>query len=225
MASEKQQIIGTVRSQDLSVSWISEPGINRNDTDRVCILMMANGQVRLTMQSATLNLKGMRLTKGHICVFALFEAFDHESTEVADRASETFMNNMMRYDITKKPAEKVIRKCLSLADKAAAKGSGDKKYGASIAAFAAKEFTGCCVNGGRMFIQQEDGSVMKFTSSSNEFLLLGDIWKNVIMPSKSYPLQDNNIKDDMRCPIGDIVTKRGLKELLDTSSLIRVQRL
>jgi hypothetical protein len=226
MVPEKQpQVIGNVRSQDLSVSWISESGTNDENTDRVCILMMANGQVRLTMQTATLNMKGMRLTKGHICVFELFEPYCGGNPAAADKASEAFMNNVMKHDITKKPAKDVISKCLAIADKTVKKEFGDVRYRASVAAFAAKDLTACCVNGGRMFILQDDGSILRFTSDSIGTLCLGTAWKNVMLASEGYPVADDEIKEDMHSPIGDMITKRGMRSLPCSSSLIRAQRL
>jgi len=222
MASEEQpQVIGKVNSQDLTVSWISEQGTGTENTDRVCILVMANGQIRLTMQSATLNMKGMRLTKGHICVFAVFSG----DASITDKASETFMNNIMRYDITKKPAKDVLTKCLAIVDKELKKDKKDAEYKASIAAFAAKELTGCCVNGGRLFVLQNNGKMINFTSENVGILAAGLAWKNVLMVSDGYPIDDNEIKDDMRTPVNETAEKRGLKELPDPSSLIRVQRL
>jgi len=221
---DKEQIIGSVRSQDLSVSWISEPGADKKDTDRVCILMMANGQVRLTMQSATLDLKGMRLTKGHICVFALFEPNGPGNGEAADKVSETFMNMIMRYDITKKPAAAVLKKCLSKADKSIRKQFRDASYKASVAAFAAKDLTVCCMNGGRMFISSA-GKVIEFTSEGTDILSAGQAWDSVMMISGGYPLVTDEIKDDMRSPMGDLIVKRELKLLPVAASMIRVHRI
>jgi len=227
MAPEKQpQIMGNVRSQDLSVSWVSESGTRKENTDRVCILMMANGQVRLTMQSATLNLKGMRLTKGHICIFALFEPLESSADGIAaaDKASEIFMNNIMKYDITKKPAKDVLNKCLSKADKIVGKEYKGARYRASIAAFAAKDLTACCVNGGRMFVLQDDGEILRFTSESTGILSAGTSWKNIMMVSDGYQLVDEEIKEDMFSPIGDIITKRDMRSS-GSSSMIRAQRI
>jgi len=217
--------MGLVRTQDLSVSWISESGSKGANTDRVCILTMANGQVRLTMQSATLNLKGMRLTKGHICVFALFEEFGPGGGEAADKASELFMNTVMRYDITKRPAADVMKKCLSKVNKTISKEIGDAKYKASIAAFAAKDLTVCSINGGRMFIVPDDGKVTELTSPDTLILPVGTGWKNVMMVSDGYPAVVDEVKDDIRSPMGDLITKREMRSLSGPSSVIRVQRI
>ena len=222
MAPDEKQVIGSVRTQDLSVSWVSEPGTDGENTDRVCILTMANGQIRLTMQSASLNLRGMRLTKGHICVFALFEARGPGGAEAADKASETFINEMMKYDITKKPAPDILKKCLSKADRAVADRKG---YKASITAFASKEMTACCANGGKVFVLQDDGKVIRFTSDGVETLSAGTSWKSVMMVSDGYRLVEGEIKEDMHAPMGDLITKREMRSLPATSSVIRVQRL
>jgi hypothetical protein len=224
MASKEPQVMGLVRTQDLSVSWISESGMKEKNTDRVCILTMANGQIRLTMQAETLNLKGMRLTKGHICVFALFEACDTDNGEAADKASEIFMNEVMKHDITKKPAADILNKCLSKADKAVQKGTG-KGYKASIAAFAAKELTACCINGARMLIMHDKGNIVNFTSNDVGMLAVGTAWKNIMMVSDGYPVVDSEIKEDMHWPTADLVTKKGLRTLPGPSSAIRVQRI
>ena len=228
MASgEEAQIMGAVRTQDMSVSWVSGPGIRNENTDRICILTMANGQIRLTMQSSTINLKGMRLTKGHICVFALFEAYGdgEKDAAAADKASEVFINTVMKYDITKKPAAGVIRKCLSKADKAVKKESGDSKYKASVAAFAAKDLTACSVNGGRMFILSDDGKMKEFRAEGMDIMSVGTSWKNVMMVSGGFPASSDDAEDDMRSPIGDIITKKGMKELPNPSSMIRAQKI
>jgi hypothetical protein len=185
---------------------------------------MANGQVRLTMQSAALNLKGMRLTKGHICVFALFEALDPKKGAAADKASEMFINMMMRYDITKKPAADILKKCLSKVDKTVAKEFKDENYRASIAAFAAKELTACTVNGGRMFVMSDDKKVIELTSAGTEMLPIGVAWNSLMMISGGYPLVTDEIKEDMRVPITDIVSKRELLSL-QNASLIRAQKI
>jgi hypothetical protein len=224
MVSKEQQIMGLVRTQDLTVSWISEPGTQDANTDRVGILTMANGQVRLTMQSATMNLKGMRLTKGHVCIFALFEAYDPGKGEAADRASEMFMNMIMKYDITKKPAKDVLKKCFSKVNKTIAKEIKDQRYKASVAAFAAKDLTLCSVNGGRMFIVSDDNKVNEFTSNDTEISHAGGAWKDIMMISSGYPVIIDEIRDDMRSPVGDLITKRGMRSLRDPSSMIRAQR-
>jgi|GEM_PF-1221989 len=226
MADKETQVAGTVKSQDLSVSWISEQGTSSENTDRVCILMMANGQVRLTMQSETLDLKGMRLTKGHVCVFALFEASDPKNGKAADKASEMFMNMMMRYDITKKRADKVMKKCLSKTDKAIAKEFGDSSYKASVAAFAGKDLTACSVNGGKVFILSDEGKLIKFSVSENAGVMFAGLsWKNVMIVSYDYPAPDNEIKGDMSWPVRDLITKRELSSLDNSTSVIRVQKL
>jgi len=225
MTSKDQNITGTVRSQDLSVSWLSEKGINKEDTDSVCILMMANGQVRLTMRSATLNLKGMRLTKGHACVFALFEAAGPESVQAADRASEVFMNNMMKNDITKKPASKIIKKCISAADKAVAKEFSGQGYKASAAAFASKYLTVCSVSGGTLRVIGKEGAVTKLSSDGTEISVIGDDWQGVLMTSAGYPVRDDDIEEEMNMPIDSITEKKELRPLLTASSMIRVHRL
>jgi hypothetical protein len=186
---------------------------------------MANGQVRLTLNAATLNLRGFRLTKGHICVFALFEACDLGSGEAADKASEMFMNLVMKYDITKKPATDVLKKCLSKVDKAIGKEIKDAKYKASIAAFAGKELTVCSINGGKMFIVPDDGKVNEFVSPETLIMPVGTQWKGVMMVSDGYNVPIDEVKDDMRSPIGDLITKRELKYLNDSASMIRAQRL
>jgi hypothetical protein len=191
----------------------------------VGILTMANGQVRLTMQSATLNLKGMRLTKGHICVFALFEACDPGKGEAADKASEMFMNMIMTYDITKKPAKDILKKCFSKVNKAVTKEVKDSKYKATVAAFAAKDLTVCSVNGGRMFIVSDDKKANEFVSADMEILPIGGAWKAVMMVSDGYPAVIDEIKDDIRSPMGDLITKREMRSLPDASSMIRAQRL
>ena len=224
MSSERPlPIVGKVNSQDLTVSWASDPGTADENTDRICVLTMANGQVRLTMQSATLNLKGMRLTKGHICVFAIFEPFDGD-VSAADKASETFMNNIMKHDITKKPAKDALRKCLDAVDKALRKSGGGTMYRASISAFAAKDLTACCVNGGRMFILQNDGNIIRFTSDETGTLSVGTAWKNMMMVSSGYPIADGELKNDMTSPIGDVAAKREMGSLPSSSSIIRAQR-
>jgi len=228
MASgEEAQIMGAVRTQDMSVSWVSGPGIRNENTDRICILTMANGQIRLTMQSSTINLKGMRLTKGHICVFALFEAYERgeKDAAAADKASEMFISTVMKYDITKKPAAPVIRKCLSKADKAVKKEFRDARYKASVAAFAAKDLTVCSVNGGRMFILSDDGNMKEFRAEGMDVTSIGTSWKNVMMASGGFPVSSDDAEDDMRSPIGDIITKKGMKELPDPSSMIRAQKI
>jgi len=225
MASKEEPVMGLVRTQDLTVSWISESGIRDTNTDRVCILTMANGQVRLTMQAATLNLRGFRLTKGHMCVFALFEACDPGSGDAADKASELFMNTIMKYDITKKPAKDVIKKCLSKTDKALSKEIKDAKYKASIAAFASKDLTVCSINGGRIFIVPDDGKTKEYSAPETEFLPIGNSWKDVMMVSDGYPIRVDEVKEDMRSPIGDLITKREFRMLNDSVSMIRVQRL
>jgi len=226
MVSRREpQVMGLVRTQDLSVSWISESGMKDTNTDRVCILTMANGQVRLTMQSETLNLKGMRLTKGHVCVFALFEECGPGSDEAADKASEMFMNMVMTYDISKKPAKDVLKKCLSKVNKEISKEIKDARYKASIAAFAAKDLTVCSLNGGRMFIVSDDGKVNEFTAPEMLILPIGAGWRDVMLISDGYPIAANEVKDDMRSPVGDLITKRDMRALPDASSMIRVQRL
>ena len=225
MAQKEEPVMGLVRTQDLTVSWISEEGLRDTNTDRVCILTMANGQVRLTMQSATLNLKGFRLTMGHICVFALFEACDTGNGDAADKASEMFMNMIMKYDITKKPAKDILKKCLSKVNKAVSKEIKDAKYKASIAAFAAKDLTICSINGGRMFIVPDDGKTKEFTSPEMEILPIGTGWKNVMMVSDGYSVPIEEVKDDMRSPVGDLITKRNMRSSPDASSMIRAQRL
>ena len=221
MASGNEpQIKGSVRSQDLSVSWISESGTAEKNTDRVCILMMANGQIRLTMQSSTIDLKGMRLTKGHICVFALFESSDDE---VADKASEIFMNMIMRYDITKKPSADVLRKCMSKTEKKIDKEFKGSGYKASVAAFAAKDLTVCTAGGGRVFIISDDDNIQETASDTMEILPIGQTWKNVMIASGSYPAACDQVKQDIRLPIGDMITK--LRSLPHPSSVIRVQRI
>ena len=225
MASKEEQIMGLVRTQDLTVSWISEAGRRGSNTDRVCILTMANGQVRITMQSTTLNLKGMRLTKGHICVFALFEACDPGKGEAADRASEMFMNMIMRYDITKKPAADILKKCLSKVNKKVTKEIKDAKYMVSIAAFAAKDLTVCSIGGGKMFIIPDGGKINEFASPEIEITNIGAAWKDVMMVSGGYPVVHDEIKDDLRSPIGDLITKRDMRASNDPVSMIRVQRL
>ncbi|MDR0779024.1 MAG: hypothetical protein LBE48_06290 [Methanomassiliicoccaceae archaeon] len=224
MASGKEdQIIGKVQTQDLSVSWASGFTTDGN-TDRLCILTMAHGQVRLTMQSATLNLKGMRLTKGHVCVFALFEAFDPKKGEAADKASEMFMNMMMKYDITKKPAKDVLKKCLSKVDKMVAKEFKDEKYKASIAAFASKDLTVCTVNGGRMFLMSEDKKITEMTSAEMTILTLGSTWKNIMLISGGYPFVKDEIKEDMTYPITETVKKKDIAAITN-ASIIRAQKM
>ena len=225
MASKEDPVMGLVRTQDLTVSWISEEGLRDVNTDRVCILTMANGQVRLTMQSATLNLKGFRLTKGHVCVFALFEAYDAGNGDAADKASEMFMNMIMKFDITKKPAKDVIKKCLSKVNKAVAKEIKDAKYKASIAAFAAKDLTVCSINGGRMFIVPDDGKTKEFIAAEMEILPIGTGWKDVMMVSAGYSVRVDEVKEDIRSPVGDLITKRNMRSSPDPSSMIRAQRL
>jgi hypothetical protein len=224
MVSEKEgQIIGKVQTQDLSVSWASGLSADPWNTDRLCILTMANGQIRLTMQSATLNLKGMRLTKGHICVFALFEASDPKKGAAADKASELFINMMMKYDITKKPAEAAIKKCLSKVDKMIAKEFRDESYKASIAALAAKNLTTCTVNGGRMFVMSDDKKIIELTSSGTEIITIGNIWNNVMLISGGYPFDADEIKSDMRSPFMDVVSKKEISSITN-ASLIRAQK-
>jgi hypothetical protein len=213
------QIRGLVNSQDLSVSWISESGMGGGNTDRVSILTMANGQIRLTMQSATINMKGMRLTKGHICILSLFEPSG--SAEAADRASELFMNMIMRYDITKRPAEDVLKKCLSKVDKKISKEFKDQGYKASIAAFAAKDLT-VCTAGGKIFTVSEDGKVSKITSETTAILPIGRQWKNVLMVSGGYPIAGSDVKEVLRSSTEDLTVKMG--QLPGASSLIRVKR-
>jgi hypothetical protein len=225
MASKEEQVMGLVRTQDLSVSWISESGIRDENYDRVCILTMANGQVRLTMQSATMNLKGMRLTKGHVCVFALFEACEPGKGEVADKASEMFMNMIMKYDITKKPATDVMKKCLSKVNKVITKEFKDSGYKASVAAFAGKELTICSVNNGTLYFVSGDGKLNEFKAADIGIFYAGAAWKDVMIVSDGYPVVINEIKDDMRSPIGDLITKRDMRSLDDSASLIRAQRL
>ncbi|MCL2890970.1 MAG: hypothetical protein FWF40_03650 [Methanomassiliicoccaceae archaeon] len=228
MASEEtSRTTGSVRTQDMSVSWISEPGLNNENTDRIGILTMANGQIRLTMQSSTINLKGMRLTKGHICVFALFEAAGNDTNEAAaaDKASEVFINNVMKYDITKKPAASVLKKCLSKADKAARKEFGNAGYKASVAAFAGKDMTACSVNGARMLISHEDRSIREISSPVTEILPIGASWKNVMMFSGGITADRDTIEDDMRSSIGDLAAKKSMRELSLSSSIIRVQKI
>ncbi|MCL2607789.1 MAG: hypothetical protein FWD92_04480 [Methanomassiliicoccaceae archaeon] len=224
MKSEAQ-VIGKVRSQDLSVSWVSESGQRDINTDRVCILMMANGQVRLTMQSSTINLKGMRLTRGHVCIFSLFEGNGRNEADAADMASELFMNSVMRYDITKKPAKDILKKCLSKVDKKVVKKFGDASYKASVAAFAAKDMTACTVNGGRLFVISENGKISELTSAGTEISHIGTSWKNVMMASGGYPVVTEKIKDDLNSPITEIVSKKELTMLPRSSSIIRVHRL
>jgi len=207
----------------MSVSWASEEGMSDDNTDRICILTMANGQIRLTMQSSTINLKGMRLTKGHICVFALFEA-SGDTGAAADKASEVFINNMMKYDITKRPAASVLKKCLSKAEKTAKKEFGNADYKASVAAFAAKDMTACTVNGGRMLILQDDGKVREISSPATEISTIGTSWKDVMMISGDIQADGDSMEDDMRSPIGDIVSKKGMRELPGSSSMIRVRK-
>ena len=228
MASDKEsKMLGTVRTEDLSVSWASESGVSNENTDRVCILTMANGQVRLTMQSATINLKGIRLTKGHVCVFALFEAGGNDKKDVAaaDRASEIFMNAIMKYDIIKKPAKDILMKCLSKVSKNMTKEFMGACYKASVAVFAAKDLTACSTNGGRMFILSDDDKVSELRSDGVEILRVGLSWKNIMMVSGGYPTVDDEVKGDMRSPIGDIITKRKMGSLPDSSSIVRAQRL
>jgi hypothetical protein len=166
----------------------------------------------------------MRLTKGHICVFALFEASGADDNgAAADKASETFINTMMRYDITKRPAEGIIKKCLSKADKAVKKEFGDACYKASIAAFAAKDLTACSVNGGRMFIFSDNGKTDEVVSEGTEIIPIGTSWKDVMMISGGFPA--NDIADDLRSPIGDMVTKKGMRELPGPSSMIRARKI
>jgi hypothetical protein len=224
MASGKEdQIIGKVQTQDLSVSWASG-FTTAGNTDRLCILTMAHGQVRLTMQSATLNLKGMRLTKGHICIFALFEAFDPGKGEAADKASEMFMNMMMRYDITKKSAKDVIKKCLSKVDKMVSKECKDEKYKASVAAFAAKELTVCTVNGSRIFLMSDDKKITEMTSAEMTISEIGNAWKGIMMISAGYPLVKDEIREDMTYPITETVKKKDIAAITN-ASLIRAQKL
>jgi len=226
MASdETSQVIGKVQTQDLTVTWASEPGMRKKNTDRVGILTMANGQIRLTMQSATLNLRGMRLTKGHVTVLSLFGSCGPDEWESADRASEVFMNSLLKYDITKKPAKNVIRKCLKIADKAIAKEFKGTGYKAAIAAFAGKDMTVCCVNGGRMFVHQDDGNVIRFTSDASETMEFGKTWKNVMIVSEGYPLSVGEIKNDMNRPITDLAEKRELASQPLSASVIRANRL
>jgi len=225
VSEEASRTMGSVRTQDMSVSWVSEPGMNGENTDRICILTMANGQIRLTMQSSTINLKGMRLTKGHICVFALFEASGNDTNAAADKASEVFINNMMRYDITKKPASSVLKKCLSKADKAARKEFGNAGYKASVAAFAGKDMTACSVNGAKMLISHEDRSICEISSPATEILPIGVSWKNVMMVSGGITADRDTIEDDMRSSIGDLAAKKGMRELPLSSSMIRVQKI
>jgi len=228
MASDEKKIMGAVRTQDLSVSWISESGMCEENTDRICILTMANGQVRLTMQSASMNLKGIRLTKGHVCVFALFEpvSFDNADAEAADKASEVFMNNIMTYDITKKPAEGVIKKCLSKAEKTVSKEFKNVNYKASVAAFAGKELTVCSVRGGRMFILREDGKMLNILSPDGIGITgTGTAWKNVMMVSEGYCVTDDEVRADMMSPAGDLITKRAMCSGPRPSSFIRAQKI
>ena len=225
MAPKEQQIAGSVRSQDLSVSWISESGMLEENTDRVCILMMANGQVRLTMQNATLNLKGMRLTKGHVCVFAIFEACDPRTGDAADKASEVFMNMIMKYDITKRPAEGILRKCLSKVNKEITKKNDNACYKASVAAFAAKDLTVCSVNGGKLFVSSGGNKISEIAADGIEISHIGNEWNDVMMVSDGYPAPADEISDDMKAPTGDLITKRELRSLPDASSLIRAHRI
>jgi hypothetical protein len=167
----------------------------------------------------------MRLTKGHICVFALFEASGDGNGEAADRASETFINNMMKYDITKKPAASVLKKCLSKAEKTARKEFGPNGYKASVAAFAAKDMTACSVNGGRMLILNDDKSIREITSPETEILPIGTTWKDVIMSSGGIQTSRDDMEDDMRSSIGDIAAKKGMRENPGSSSIIRVRKI
>jgi len=188
--------------------------------------MMANGQIRLTMQSGTINLKGMRLTKGHVCVFALFETNGQsENADAADKASELFMNSIMKHDITKKPANTVLKKCLSKVDKKITKKFGNASYKAAVTAFAAKDLTACTVNGGRLFVISDNGKTSEMTSEGTEISHIGKTWKNVMMISGGYPVVIDDIKDDLRSPITEIVSKKELTMIPRSSSMIRVQRL
>jgi hypothetical protein len=163
------------------------------------------------------------LTKGHICVFALFEAVN-ENGEAADKASEMFMNTIMKYDITKKPAKDVIKKCLLDTEKKVKKAIPNENYKVSVAAFAGKELT-ACVRGGRMFIVPDDGKANEFTSNDIEIMSAGTSWKNVMMVSDGYSISADEVKDDMVSPTGDLITKRNMRSSSDASSMIRAQRL